>query len=81
MTRPRVVVVELCVSRLNILRYDEQTILEEAKNLNMGKFELAAVIISKLQRLHLQRKSVQRSSSTELSKVPCTCSSCPHQHI
>ena len=36
MTRPRVVVVELCVSRLNILRYDEKTILEEAKNLNMG---------------------------------------------
>lgn len=36
MTRPRVVVVELCVSRLNILRFDEQTILEEAKNLNMG---------------------------------------------
>nr|CAG4641922.1 EOG090X0AQH [Eurycercus lamellatus] len=37
MTRPRVVVVELCVSRLNILRFDEQTILEEAKNLNMDK--------------------------------------------
>lgn len=36
MTRPRVVVVELCVSRLNILRFDEETILEEAKNLNMG---------------------------------------------
>ena len=36
MARPRVVVVELCVSRLNILRFDEQTILEEAKNLNMG---------------------------------------------
>nr|SVE80886.1 EOG090X0AQH [Daphnia magna] len=37
MMRPRVVVVELCVSRLNILRFDEQTILEEAKNLNMEK--------------------------------------------
>nr|CAG4637240.1 EOG090X0AQH [Ceriodaphnia reticulata]SVE73109.1 EOG090X0AQH [Ceriodaphnia reticulata] len=37
MTRPRVVVVELCVSRLNILRFDEKTILEEAKNLNMEK--------------------------------------------
>lgn len=37
MTRPRVVVVELCTARLNILRYDEQTILEEAKSLNMGK--------------------------------------------
>ena len=37
MTRPRVVVVELCVSRLNILRFDEETILEEAKNINMGK--------------------------------------------
>ena len=28
--------VELCVSRLNILRFDEQTILEEAQNLNLG---------------------------------------------
>nr|CAG4634970.1 EOG090X0AQH [Alona affinis] len=37
MTHPRVVVVELCVSRLNILRYDEETIMEEAKNLNMEK--------------------------------------------
>nr|SVE75930.1 EOG090X0AQH [Daphnia hispanica] len=37
LTQPRVVVVELCVSRLNILRFDEQTILEEAKNLNMEK--------------------------------------------
>lgn len=36
MTHPRVVVVELCVSRLNILRFDEETILEEAKNLNYG---------------------------------------------
>jgi len=37
MTRPRVVVVELCVGRLNILRLNEETILEEAKNLNFGK--------------------------------------------
>ena len=36
MTRPRVVMVELCVSRLNILRFDEETILEEAKNINLG---------------------------------------------
>lgn len=44
MTRPRVVVVELCVSRLNILRFDEETILEEAKNLNMGKYWLSKAI-------------------------------------
>jgi len=37
MTRPRVVVVELCVGRLNILRLNEETILEEAKNLNFEK--------------------------------------------
>lgn len=32
--------VELCVSRLNILRFDEQTILEEAQNLNLGNLVL-----------------------------------------
>lgn len=43
MMRPRVVVVELCVSRLNILRFDEQTILEEAKNLNMGNQKVLSI--------------------------------------
>jgi len=36
-TQPEIVMVELCKSRTNILHLDEQTILEEAQNLNMEK--------------------------------------------
>lgn len=35
--QPRVVVVELCDSRVHILRHDEKTLLEEAKDINMQK--------------------------------------------
>jgi pheromone shutdown-related protein TraB len=34
---PRVVVVELCDSRVHILRHDEKTLLEEAKDINIQK--------------------------------------------
>lgn len=36
MARPDVILVELCQSRINILKMDEARILEEAKNLNLG---------------------------------------------
>jgi len=36
-TQPDIVMVELCKARTNILHLDEQTILEEAQNLNMEK--------------------------------------------
>jgi len=36
-TQPDIVVVELCKARTNILHLDEETILEEAKNLNLEK--------------------------------------------
>lgn len=36
-TQPDIVVVELCKGRVNILRLDEETILEEAKNMNLEK--------------------------------------------
>nr|CAG4638636.1 EOG090X0AQH [Cyclestheria hislopi] len=39
MTRPRVVMVELCFGRRNILHLDEQTILEEAQNLSLAKVQ------------------------------------------
>lgn len=39
-TQPDVVVVELCRGRANILQLDEETILEEAKNLNFNKIHL-----------------------------------------
>lgn len=35
--RPRTVVVELCNSRVHILKHDEKTLLEEAKDINMQK--------------------------------------------
>lgn len=34
---PNIVVLELCNSRTNILNLDEETILEEAKNIDMQK--------------------------------------------
>ncbi|XP_035676589.1 traB domain-containing protein-like isoform X2 [Branchiostoma floridae] len=39
--QPDVVLVELCKSRVNILQLDEKTLLEEAKNINIGKVKLA----------------------------------------
>jgi len=36
-TRPHIVVVELCESRVHILKLDEQTLLEEAKDINVHK--------------------------------------------
>jgi pheromone shutdown protein TraB len=35
--QPRAVVVELCSSRVHILKHDEKTLLEEAKDINMQK--------------------------------------------
>ena len=33
--------VELCVGRVNIIHLDEETLLEEAKNINMEKIRLS----------------------------------------
>ena len=41
MTQPDVVVVELCKSRINILSLDEETLLHEAKNINLDKIRTA----------------------------------------
>jgi pheromone shutdown protein TraB len=37
MVKPHIVTVELCKSRINILQLDEQTILEEASNIDLAK--------------------------------------------
>uniref|UniRef100_A0A1A9WS39 TraB domain-containing protein n=1 Tax=Glossina brevipalpis TaxID=37001 RepID=A0A1A9WS39_9MUSC len=37
--RPDVVMVELCTSRIPILKLDEKTLLEEAKNINLAKIK------------------------------------------
>ena len=39
--QPDIVVLELCKDRTNILHLDEETVLEEAKNLTMDKMILA----------------------------------------
>ena len=39
--QPDVVVLELCKDRTNILHLDEETVLEEAKNLTVDKMILA----------------------------------------
>ena len=41
MTQPDFVVVELCKSRINILSLDEETLLREAKNINLDKIRTA----------------------------------------
>ena len=41
MTQPDIVVVELCKSRINILSLDEETLLREAKNINLEKIRTA----------------------------------------
>jgi pheromone shutdown protein TraB len=38
-TKPHVIMVELCQSRVNILKMDEAKILEEAKNINMSTIQ------------------------------------------
>ena len=35
--QPNCVVLELCSARVNILKFDEETVLKEAKDMNMGK--------------------------------------------
>ncbi|XP_071961496.1 traB domain-containing protein-like [Antedon mediterranea] len=39
--QPDIVMVELCKSRLSIMQLDEETLLEEAKNINMEKLRLS----------------------------------------
>jgi len=38
--RPDVVMVELCPSRIHILKLDEKTLLEEAKSINIPKVSI-----------------------------------------
>ena len=51
LTQPDVVLVELCNSRVNILRLDEETLMEEAKNINIEKIRHAIKQVS-LQIVH-----------------------------
>lgn len=42
--QPDVVMVELCPSRVHILRHDEKTLLEEAKDINLTKVRIFHVL-------------------------------------
>ena len=46
--QPDIVLVELCKSRVDILKYDEEFLLREAKNIDMQKLRLAVKQVSKL---------------------------------
>lgn len=47
--QPDVVLVELCKSRVDILKYDEELLLREAKNIDMQKLRLAIKQVSWIQ--------------------------------
>lgn len=47
--QPDVVLVELCKSRVDILKYDEELLLREAKNIDMQKLRLAIRQVSWVQ--------------------------------
>jgi len=44
--QPDVVLVELCKSRVDILKYDEEFLLREAKNIDMQKLKIAIKQVS-----------------------------------
>ena len=46
--QPDIVLVELCKSRVDILKYDEEVLLREAKNIDMQKLRLAVKQVSKV---------------------------------
>lgn len=46
--QPDIVLVELCKSRVDILKYDEEFLLREAKNIDMQKLRLAVKQVSKM---------------------------------
>ena len=46
--QPDIVLVELCKSRVDILKYDEEFLLREAKNIDMQKLKLAVKQVSKV---------------------------------
>jgi len=74
--QPDVVVVELCKSRINILSLDEQTLLHEAKNINLDKIRTAirqASLHSLLRQKHcLQKISLIYQSQLEEGLFSCT---------
>ena len=46
--QPDIVLVELCKSRVDILKYDEEFLLREAKNIDVQKLKLAVKQVSKV---------------------------------
>lgn len=70
-TQPDVVLVELCNSRVNILKYDEDTLLEEAKNINLGKLRAAIKQGGVVQGvMHLLLLSMSAHLTKELGMAP-----------
>ncbi|XP_076106135.1 traB domain-containing protein-like isoform X2 [Mytilus galloprovincialis] len=69
--QPNVVMVELCNSRVNILHLDEETLLEEAKNINFEKIRLSIQQSGLVQGvMHLLLLSMSAHLTKELGMAP-----------
>ncbi|XP_014785665.1 traB domain-containing protein isoform X1 [Octopus bimaculoides] len=69
--KPDIVMVELCSSRVNILQLDEETLLEEAKNINLEKIKLSIKQSGVVQGcLHLLLLSLSAHLTKELGMAP-----------
>lgn len=69
--KPNIVMVELCNSRVNILQLDEETLLEEAKNINLEKIKLSIKQSGVVQGcLHLLLLSLSAHLTKELGMAP-----------
>lgn len=56
--RPDIVMVELCSSRIHILKHDEKTLLEEARDINLTKVNTSFYILGKLYKNKFQIRSI-----------------------
>lgn len=71
LTQPDVIVVELCKSRINILSLDEETLLHEAKNINLEKIRTAIRQSGVIQGvLHLLLLSMSAHITKQLGMAP-----------
>lgn len=61
--QPDVVLVELCKSRVDILKYDEELLLREAKNIDMQKLRLA---IKQVSWVHIPKQSSMVLNVTDI---------------
>ena len=68
--QPDVVLVELCKSRVDILKYDEEFLLREAENIDMQKLKLAIKQVSTTHfKLIINNQGSKKTPSGRLGQV------------